>query len=125
MQNFIPMIITDGCILGFISATSTHLLPINHYSKIEVGIFLVFLGLGAIAGGYFSGFLSDKFPIIKVGKSSLLLIGISIFLSLPVISGLVISLFYSYFLGLIWGFAWHYMDGWLWVSCSKIFKGKL
>ena len=78
------MIITDGCILGFISASVTHFLPTDHYDKVSVGIFLIFMGVGAILGGYISGFFSDKFLIIKVGKSTFLVLGICMFLSLPI-----------------------------------------
>jgi predicted MFS family arabinose efflux permease len=42
------------------------------------------MGVGAIIGGYISGFLSDKLPIMKVGKSSFLVLGICMFLSLPI-----------------------------------------
>jgi predicted MFS family arabinose efflux permease len=83
------------------------------------------LGVGAILGGFVSGFLSDKIPIMKVGKSTFLVLGISMFLSLPLFMELIENFVYSYFLGFVWGFAWHYMDGWLWVTCSKIFEGKL
>lgn len=83
------------------------------------------MGVGAIIGGYISGFLSDKLPIMKVGKSSFLVLGICMFLSLPIFLSLVNSQIYSNFLGFVWGFGWHYMDGWLWVICSKIFDGKL
>jgi hypothetical protein len=34
MKYFLPMIVTDGFILGFISSTATHLLPEDHYSPI-------------------------------------------------------------------------------------------
>ncbi len=125
MKYFIPMIITDGAILGFVSASSTHLLPDDHYNKIQAGIFLVFVGAGSIIGGFLSGLFSDKFPIMKVGKSSFLFLGIGIFLSLPLFMELIENLVYSYFLGFVWGFVWHYMDGWLWVICSKIFNGRL
>jgi len=64
-------------------------------------------------------------PIMKVGKSSFLVLGICMFLSLPLFMELIETLAYSYFLGFVWGFGWHYMDGWLWVTCSKIFEGKL
>jgi hypothetical protein len=42
-----------------------------------------YLGIGAILGGFLSGYLSDKLPIMKIGKSSLLFLGINMFLSLP------------------------------------------
>ncbi len=125
MKNFIPMIITDGFILGFIESTSMHFLPKDHYSKTSVGVYLIFLGIGAILGGYLSGLWSDKYPIMKVGKSSFLVISVCMLLSIPVSMGLVTSFIYSCFLGFSLGFAWHYMDGWLWVTCSKIFEGKL
>lgn len=120
-----PSILIDGLILGFISSSVTHLLPYSNYSKLQAGIFLIFLGLGAIIGGLLSGLLSDKLAIIKVGKSSFFLISICIFLSLPAILSLIEDLAYSYFLGFMWGFGWHYMDGWMWVTCSKTFHGKL
>jgi hypothetical protein len=44
----------------------------------------VLLGVGAILGGFFSGYLTDKLPIMKVGKSSLLILGINMFLTLPI-----------------------------------------
>lgn len=34
MKNFLPMIVMDGFILGFISSSATHLLPEDHYSKV-------------------------------------------------------------------------------------------
>lgn len=86
---------------------------------------MVFLGLGAIIGGYLSGFFSDKFQIIKVGKSCFLVLGICILLSLPIFMGIIDNVIYANFIGFAWGFGWHYMDGWLWVICSKIFDGKL
>lgn len=125
MRNFLPIIIADGCILGFTSASASHFIPKDQYEKINVCIFLVFLGFGAIIGGYLSGLFTDKFPIIKVGKSSFFVLGSCIFLSLPIFMGLISHLFYCYFLAFTWGFGWHYLDGWLWVSCSKVFGGKL
>lgn len=119
------MIVTDGFILGFISSSATHLLPEDHYSRIEAGIFLIVLGAGAILGGFVSGFLSDKISIMKVGKSSFFILLVCMLLSIPLFIELIENFFYSYFLGFAWGFGWHYMDGWLWVACSKIFEGKL
>lgn len=83
------------------------------------------MGIGAIIGGFFSGYLSDKLPIMKVGKSSILILGINMFLTLPLFVELIENDIYSYFLGFFWGFTWHYLDGWLWVACGKIFDGKL
>ena len=83
------------------------------------------MGFGAILGGFLSGFLSDKLPIMKIGKSCFLILGICMALTLPLFMQIIQNFIYSYFLALIWGFAWHYMDGWLWVTCSKLFEGKL
>ena len=99
----------------------THLLPKDHYSRIEAGIFLIVLGFGAILGGFISGFLSDKVNIMKVGISSFFVLVVCMLLSIPLFIELVENIYYPYFLGFAWGFGWHYMDGWLWVTCSKIF----
>lgn len=88
-------------------------------------MFLILLGSGAIIGGFFSGFLTDKMSIMKVGKSSFIILSICMLLSVPLFIELIENFYYSYFLGFVWGFGWHYMDGWLWVTCSKIFGGKL
>ena len=86
---------------------------------------MIVLGFGAILGGFVSGFLTDKVKIMKVGISSFFILAICMLLSVPLFVGWIKDLVYSYFLGFVWGFGWHYMDGWLWVACSKIFEGKL
>ena len=59
MKYYLIIILLDGIIIGFISASSTHLIPDSDNTSINAGIFLMFLGLGAIIGGFISGIFSD------------------------------------------------------------------
>jgi predicted MFS family arabinose efflux permease len=73
MTAIIPTLIFDGLVLGFVSSSSSKLMPKNS-EKIKVGIFLIILGFGCVFGGYLSGYVSDLFQMKNVGRFAIMMV---------------------------------------------------
>lgn len=63
LRHFLPLCVSLGFLLGFITSSLSHLLPDEKEKKendLKIGIALFFYGLGNILGGLISGKLCDR-----------------------------------------------------------------
>ena len=63
MAKFLPILVVIGIFVGFISSSLSHLLPKSDTSSnndTNLGIALLFYGVGNIVGGYLGGMACDK-----------------------------------------------------------------
>ena len=67
MKYLIFAMILDGFFTAFIATNFSDFLPVPFKTNFNVGLLHISNGLGAILGGYISGFLSDKIPPLKEG----------------------------------------------------------
>lgn len=72
MVALVPLLIYDGFILGFVSTSSTNLMP-KQSNIVEIGVFLIILGIGCVIGGFSSGLISDKIEMKNSGKLGILM----------------------------------------------------
>jgi predicted MFS family arabinose efflux permease len=90
-----------------------------------VGIALMIKGVGAIIGGYISGFLSDSIPAPKLGIAGFLFIILSLLLTWLANYLTLETIAYPCFLGFLWGVSLYFLEGWIFVCCTKVYKGKI
>ena len=96
----------------------------RNYVSMRTGIMFLMLGVGEIIGGYLAGSLSDKIGIRKVGSIALAGYMMSVLMSLVAINyneTVVPVMFAAFF----WGFQEAYIQNWITVVCSKVYKGAL
>lgn len=74
--------VLDGLMLGFTASYFNHLIPQPIRNSQNVGIILIINGFGAIIGGYFSGYLSDKILPSDLGIMGFLFLIINFLLTL-------------------------------------------
>ena len=78
MAPVLPLIAVDGLILAFTSTCLSRLIPSTgdkHSDSLHTGICIIVFGIGTIAGGYLSGYLSDKLKIKNAGILAAQIIG--------------------------------------------------
>ena len=80
-------------------------------------------GVGTIIGGYLSGYLSTKMNVISSGKLAVLTFFICCIYTFYMIN--CPSLIAGFIGSLLWGLEVYYVEGWLYVACSDIYKGDL
>ena len=122
MKSLIPLLIFDGLILGFISTSSTKLMPIES-SRVDIGIFLIVLGAGCIVGGFVSGYLSDLISMKNAGR--LAVMAVLVVSVATVFVQRYLSMWVAFVIAFFWGVVREYMEGWLYVACSRNFNGRL
>ena len=121
MTAIIPFLIFDGLVLGFLSTSSTNIMPAAS-TRVEIGLFLVMLGAGCILGGFLAGYLSD---LIQTGNAGNLAILIVLVVSvITVVVELFKNQMFAYVCGFLWGIARQFMEGWLYVACSRNYNGR-
>ena len=124
MKAVLIMLGIDGVALGFVSSMILHLIPstgnLNHDHS-RAGVLQIFMGTGACIGGFFSGFLTDKFRTRLVGYFSLTLMVSACLLTI------LVDRLHSYemscFCGFWWGIALFFLEGWILVACSRVYGG--
>lgn len=89
----------------------------------EIGIFLIILGLGCVVGGYASAYLSDVFEMKNVGRSAIMLVLVTSFITILLEPFLNKAL--AFVLAFFWGLSRQSMEGWLYVACSRNYNGRL
>ena len=67
MKYLIFAMILDGFFTAFIATNFKDFLPTPFKTNFNVGLLHISNGVGAIFGGYLSGFLSDKIAPLKEG----------------------------------------------------------
>lgn len=90
--------------------------------NLYAGFCNIALGCGASLGGYSSGFVCSKIGGKRSGN-----IGIFMFIigSLLVLASLQVQAFWLTLLSVFfWGFFLFYIEGWLFIICSREFKGR-
>ena len=116
----IPMVL-DGFILGFNTTDFSKFLPENLKTDVDLGIMLMVHGIGAAIGGYTSGTLSDKMPVAHEGILCFTFITITSFLSLLREVVTVTTFTFPLLLGFLWGIGLYFLEGWIFVCCTKIY----
>jgi predicted MFS family arabinose efflux permease len=120
MFSILFILIIDGLCYGIHISEITHMIPrdtpqssLNLYA----GYCNVALGCGATLGGYISGKLGDILDSKKTGS-----LGIIMFLMGCVLAIATLE-FQNFYLTLssafFWGFFLFYIEGWLYIVCSK------
>ncbi len=90
--------------------------------NLYAGFCNIALGCGASFGGWASGYFGAKFGGRRAGD-----IGILMFLfgSLLALTSLEVQLFWLTLISVfVWGFFLFYIEGWLFIICSREFKGR-
>ena len=82
-------------------------------------------GTGAAMGGYFSGYLSDIMKISLEGTMMFAFMVVTFALSLLRESIAVGTFTFPLILGFMWGLALYFLEGWIFVCCTKIYKGEI
>ncbi len=83
---------------------------------------MIALGLGATIGGLISGLIADKFGSLASGR-----ICMCFFISS---CGCFIAalhwqqLWLTLIAGFMWGFSLFYVEGWMFMVCSRFYQGK-
>lgn len=82
----------------------------------------VALGCGASLGGYISGKIGDLLGSKRSGSLGIALFFIGCMLAIATLEAqmLLLTLISAFF----WGFFLFYIEGWLYIVCSKEFKGR-
>ena len=91
---------------------------VNKYA----GIAMIMLGVGSVIGGYICGIVADKFGAINSGRSAIVfwLASIGCF----VLALKIETLQMAFIAAFMWGFALFYVQGWMYIACSRQYEGK-
>jgi sugar phosphate permease len=124
MISVLFILLIDGVCLGIYSSQITHMIPYENDLSVrnkKAGFCTILLGVGATIGGFLSGYLSDKMKIINAGKISIFffIMGCIVNYITVQIQSFPLTLFAAF----TWGFQLFYLEGWMYVVCSKTFKG--
>jgi hypothetical protein len=122
MIAILPALVFDGLVLGFVSSAASKLMP-KDSERVDVGVFLIVMGMGCVTGGYFSGFLSDSIHMVNAGK--LAVIQVLIMAVLTAFIGRFENIGLVMVCGYGWGLAREFLEGWLYVACSRNYNGQL
>jgi predicted MFS family arabinose efflux permease len=125
MRHLFAALLLDGLMLGFVASYSSHLIPEHLRSPLHVGIMLMLNGVGAILGGYFSGYLSDKVTPPQLGVLGFMFIILSLLLTLLANYLSLETIGYPCFLGFLWGVCVYFLEGWIFVCCAKVYEGRI
>lgn len=125
MKHIVLAIVLDGLILGFTASYFSHLLPDSLQSDLNVGILLIVHGFGGIIGGYLSGFLSDYIPVLKEGIVGYLFIAGTMLLTILKNYVHFETITFALVIGFLWGVALYFLEGWIFVCCTKVYDGKI
>ena len=124
MKYTILAMILDGFFTAFIATNFSDLLPVPLKSNFNVGLLHISNGVGAIIGGYISGILSSKIHVFQEGVIlflfTTLVLLITCFNSLISFETLLLPLIITF----IWGIAFSFLQGWLFVCCVKVNRGE-
>ncbi len=123
MKHIIPAMILDGIMLAFTTTNFSNFLPETLQTDYNVGLLHISNGVGAIIGGFLSGYLSSRIAVIKEGVILFLFTILTLLLTL-------LNYFY-YFEGLtyplittfLWGISLFFLEGWLFVCCVRLYRG--
>lgn len=83
----------------------------------------MFLGAGCIIGGFASGYVSDIIHMKNSGRLAIVLA-----LVVAVVTVLVqpfLNMYLAFVCAFLWGIVRQFMEGWLYVACSRNFNGRL
>lgn len=80
---------------------------------------MITLGVGSTFGGFLSGWFADKVGTLVSGRSGLVLYSLSCLLY--ILSYNLRQLWLSLCSSFCWGFALFYVEGWMYVVCSRCF----
>jgi predicted MFS family arabinose efflux permease len=109
MWHMFAAMTLDGLMLGYMTSYFSHIVPEPIRSGLNVGIVLIMGGTGAILGGYFSGYLSDKIPAPKLGIAGFLFITLMLLLTMLAHYQPYYTLFYPCVLGFLWGLSIYFL----------------
>ena len=125
MKILIPAMVLDGFLLGFTTTNFSTLLKAEDETNFNVGLLHISNGIGAIIGGYLSGFISTRIHVLKEGVMLFLYFALSLlltyFIKLVDFEGLAYPLFITF----LWGITLYALEGWLFVCCVKLFSGSM
>ena len=80
------------------------------------------MGVGATVGGFLSGFISDRIGELRSGR-----LGLAAWVGS---CGIVVadlfwpSLWLTFVAAFTWGFCLFYIEGWMYIVCSRCYKGR-
>lgn len=109
MKYLYAAMFLDGLMLGFVASYFSHLIPEPIRSSLNVGIVLMINGVGAMIGGYFSGYLSDKISPGQLGVLGFLFITFTLLLTLLSHYITLSSLAYPSLMGFLWGVSLYFL----------------
>lgn len=124
MKHLFVALLLDGLMQGFISSYFSHLLPSEIRTTVNLGIILSIKGLGSIIGGFLSGILSDKIKVNEVGILGFLFIILTLLMTLLNNFAELSTITYALVIGFMWGVSKYFLEGWIFVCCSKVYNGK-
>jgi predicted MFS family arabinose efflux permease len=82
MKYLFAALMLDGLMLGFVASYFSHIIPESIRTSLNLGIILMVNGVGAMIGGYFSGYLSDMIRPSQLGIMGFLVILMTLLLTL-------------------------------------------
>lgn len=125
MFSILFILIIDGLCYGIHISEITHMIPNDtpdEMMNLYAGYCNIALGMGASLGGYISGKSGDYMGSRRSGA-----LGIAFFMIGCLLAYLTIYL-QNFNLTLVsaffWGFFLFYIEGWLYIVCSREFKGR-
>ena len=122
MKHIIPAMALDGLLLGFTTTNFSSLLKEeDNDNSIKVGLLHISNGVGAIIGGYLSGYLSSKMPVMREGVILLFTTILTLLLTYFVKLIAFETIAYPLFITFLWGISLFFLEGWLFVTCVKLF----
>jgi predicted MFS family arabinose efflux permease len=108
MLYVLIMLALDSVVLGMYSNQVIRLMPNEPDKDLRnklAGIITIFIGLGSIIGGFFGGMISDKFGLLKTGRSILLFY---LFSAICSFIAIYINLYeMACFIGFLWGCSYY------------------
>ena len=124
MYSILCVFIIDGVCYGFLLSELTRLLPEDIPDddlNLFAGLCSISMGCGASLGGWISGQVASRVD----GKSSGY-IGLVMFLfgnAMTILTLYLQDIWLANVTAFIWGFYLFYIEGWLYIVCSREFKG--
>lgn len=125
MRSILCLLIIDGVCYGFHISEITHMIPRDTPAdrlNLYAGYCNVALGCGASLGGWVSGWLGDRLSSRRSGNLGILMfvLGSGLAFTAIKIQLFLLTLASSFF----WGLFLFYIEGWLYMVCSREFKGR-
>lgn len=126
MMHIVPAMALDGFLLGFTTTNFSNLLKEEEASDaFKVGLLHISNGIGAIIGGFISGYLSSKIPVLVEGVILFFITIVSLLLTYFIKLIDFETIAYPLFITFLWGIALFFLEGWLFVCCVKLFNGRI